>query len=234
MVKQGDIGRGQWDTGEQAVRPSLNEVFDVYLRAHVVPEDRSRRVRVALVTNGELKESVLGNWTGFVTSHEAQALVEFWGTDELAALVSQHLLDEFVFRDQDRKRLRRALALSGDSEYDQRDLNELYLSCLGLTRDGALQPEPKSTKELIKALRIVNLSAQIFSSWASNEGDARQGLRAMERALLWSWHRIQLADAQSQNVAVADAFSALWAGYLVNLGGAARAVVEIGAVTSRI
>lgn len=216
VVKQGDIGRGQWDTGVQAVRPSLNEIFDVYLRTHVEPEDRCRQKHVVLVTNGELKQALQPDWTGFVANHESSAILEFWGADHLADLVERHLLDEYVFRDQDRKHLRRALALSNDSEYDQRDLNELYLDCLGLERDGSLRPIPKNEKELVKALRIVSFSAHIFVAWSSSEGDARQGLKAMERALLWSWHRIQFADGIAQTLPVAEAFSALWVGYLVS------------------
>ena len=47
-------------------------------------------------------------------------------------------------------------------------------------------------RDLVKALRIVNLSSQIFSQWSKEEGNLKQALIASERALLWSWHRIQL------------------------------------------
>ena len=126
VVKQGDIGRGEWDTGAQAVRPSMNEIFDVYLHSHVEPVDKNRQVHIILVTNGEMKQTVLASWAGYVTEHESRALVEFWNADLLADLVEHHLLDEYIFRDQDRKHLRRALALSEDSEYDHRDLHLLF------------------------------------------------------------------------------------------------------------
>lgn len=32
VIKQKDIDRNNWDTGPQAVRPSLNEIIDIYLR----------------------------------------------------------------------------------------------------------------------------------------------------------------------------------------------------------
>lgn len=213
VIKQGDIGRTEWSTGIQSVRQSIYEIFDVYLRAHSEPEDQNRRIRIALVTNGEIKQTVLADWSGCVTDYQARATIEFWGMDKLAELVECHLFDEFVFRDEDRKQLRRALALSGDSEYDQLDLHQLFLRTLGLKEDGSLQSQSKAEKELLKALRIVNLSAHIFSSWSSNDGDARQGIRAMERAMLWSWHRIQLSDESSSSVAIVEAFSSLWLGY---------------------
>jgi hypothetical protein len=214
VVKQGDIGRTEWNDGNQGVRSSINEILDVYLRSHIEPQDSARRIRIVVATNGELKQVARASWSGFATEHSAKADFEFWGLDRIAELVEQYLLDEHVFRDEDRKQLRRALALSGDSEYDQRDLHRLFLRTLGLSQDGALQSTGMSKKELVKALRIVNLSAQAFASWSVNDGDARQGVRAMERALLWSWHRIQLAEESHRDAAIVDGFSSLWLGYL--------------------
>lgn len=37
----------------------------------------------------------------------------------------------------------------------------------------------------------------------------------MERALLWSWHRLQLSDDATRKEAMAEAFGMLWNGYLV-------------------
>jgi len=214
VVKQGDIGRTEWDGGNQGVRASINEILDVYLRSHVEPQDSARRIRIVLATNGELKQTVQASWSGFATEHNARADLEFWGLDRIAELVETHLLDEHVFRDEDRKELRRALALSGDSDYDQRDLHRLFLRTLGLSQEGTLQSTTTTKKDLMKALRIVNLSAQAFASWSASDGDARQGVRALERALLWSWHRIQLADESHRDKAMLDGFSSLWLGYL--------------------
>lgn len=214
VIKQGDIGRTEWDSVPQGVRCSINEVFDVYLRSHLEPQDQARRKRIVFATNGELKQTVQASWSGYVTDQQSKAVIEFWGLDKLAELVERHLLDEHLFRDQERKLLRRALALSGDTEYDQSDLHQLFIHTLGLKRDGSLQDTVMSSKELLKALRIVNLSAQVFASWSATDGDARQALRAVERALLWSWHRLLLADEATRSAALPDAFSALWVGYL--------------------
>ncbi len=214
VIKQGDIGRTEWDSVPQGVRSSINEVFDVYLRSHLEPQDQTRRKRIVFATNGELKQTVQASWSGYVTDRQSMAIIEFWGIDKLAELVERYLLDEHLFRDQERKLLRRALALSGDSEYDQSDLHKLFIHTLGLKRDGGLHDVVMSQKELLKALRIVNLSAQVFAAWSATDGDARQALRAVERAMLWSWHRLLLADQATRSAALPDAFSALWIGYL--------------------
>jgi hypothetical protein len=214
VIKQKDIGRTEWDGGDQAIRPSLNEIFDVYLKSHVEAEDIGKPVRIAVVTNGELKQTILAGWSGYVTDQKDRALIEFWGLDKLSALIENHLLDEHIFHDDDRRDLRRALALAGDVEYDQRDLHRLMLRTLGLTPEGALDGSSKSKKDLLKALRVVNFAAHAFSSWALGDGDGRQGLRAMERVLLWSWHRVRAFEGWDLDKDLTQALVSVWQGYL--------------------
>lgn len=215
VIKKGDIGRQEWDGGDQSVRQSINEILDVYLRSHVEPQDEEKPVRIVVVSNGELKQVVQASWCGFIADVKPRAAVEFWGLDFLAELIEKHLLDEHVFRDEDRKQLRRALALSGDREYNRRDLHRLFQRTLGLSASGGLEEPGRKGKALLKALRILNLSAHAYASWALAEGDARQGLRGMERALIWSWHRLLLSDEADQKEALSEAFGVLWSGYLV-------------------
>lgn len=215
VIKKGDIGRTEWDGGQQSVRQSINEVLDVYLKSHVEPQDKGKNVHIVVVANGELKQVVQASWCGFIADVQPRASLEFWGIDQLAELIETYLLDEHVFRDEDRKQLRRALALSGDRDYDRRDLHRLFLRTLGLSTSGELETPQKTGKALLKALRIVSLSAHAFAAWALAEGDAKQGLRGMERALLWSWHRLQLSDDATRKEAMAEAFGMLWKGYLV-------------------
>lgn len=214
VIKQKDIGRAEWDGGDQAIRPSLNEIFDVYLRSHVEAEDIGKPVRIAVVTNGQRKQTIQAGWSGYVNDQKDRALIEFWGLDELSTLIENHLLDEHVFQDEDRRELRRALALAGDVEYDQRDLHRLMLRTLRLTPEGMPADPSISKKDLLKALRVINFAAHAFASWALGDGDGRQGLRAMERVLLWSWHRVRAFDAWESDKEMIQALGSVWQGYL--------------------
>lgn len=214
VIKQKDIGRSEWDGSDQAIRPSLNEILDVYLKSHVEVEDVGKPVRIAVVSNGELKQTIQASWSGYVNDQRNRALIEFWGLDKLATLIEHHLLDEHIFHDDERRDLRRALALAGDVEYDQRDLHRLMLRTLGLTPEGVLEGSIKSKKDLLKALRVVNFAAHAFASWALRDGDGRQGLRAMERALLWSWHRVRVFCSWESDKDIAQALVSVWQGYL--------------------
>lgn len=214
VIKQKDIGRSEWDGNSQAVSQSIMQIFNVYLRSHLEPDDQNRNIRIIVATNGDLKETIQSDWSGFVDQYRDKAKIEFWGADAISALIEKHLLDEHVFHDNDRRDLRRALALSGDSEYDRQDLHRLFMRTLDLNNEGQLTDKPKTGKALLKALRIINLSAQAFAHWTlRDDGDTRQGLFAVERAMLWSWHRIQLADEKTRKDAIAGPFNMIWWGY---------------------
>ncbi len=73
VVKQKDIGRTEWNGGDQAVRPSLDEIFDTYLKSHIEAEDAGKPVSIAVVTNGDLKQTVQANWSGYVKDHANRA-----------------------------------------------------------------------------------------------------------------------------------------------------------------
>jgi len=210
VIKRGDIGRNGWDSGPQSVRQSLNDAIDVYLKTHVEPAHESLRKRIVLVTTGDLKQEVQVNWDNYIKEYASRAVFSFWGGDQIAALIERYMLDEHIFRAEDRTDLRRSLALAGELDYDQRDLHRLFRRQLGLGNEGQLLEQSQRPHELVKALRAVNLSAQIFSGWSENDGNLKHALVAAERAMLWSWHRIHLEDADEKHY---KEFAELWRGY---------------------
>ncbi|WP_454711342.1 hypothetical protein [Cupriavidus nantongensis] len=219
VIKQGDLGRRDWDNGEPtSVRPSLNEMLDVYLTKLVAPEHSGLRKTIILATTGDLKQDVEINWTAFKELNSTRADFDFWGADRVSDLVERYLLDENLFAPGDRSDLRKSLALAADPEYDFRDLNRLLLRQLGLTTDGKAEKPDIDPKHLQKAFRRVHLAAQICARWAQADGDSRQALWVNERTLLWAWHRVQLMDPEDRPK-LYSAVAGMWHSYT---GAAAR------------
>lgn len=212
VIKCGDIGRNDWDSGPQSVRQSLNEVFDVYLKTHIAPDHESLRKGIVLATTGSLKQDVQINWDSYAKDHEAIASLMFWSRDLIAVLIEKYMLNEHVFSTEDRTDIRKSLALAGEPEYDYKDLYRLFLRQLGLTSNGEIVLPSMRHRDLVKALRIVNLSTQIFSQWSEEDGNLKQAVIASERALLWSWHRIQL-EPEDERKKYYDEFGELWMSY---------------------
>lgn len=214
VIKRGDIGRRDWDNGEpQSVRPSLNDVFDIYIPKLIAPEYARLRKRVILATTGDLKQEVEINWTSYKENKASEAEFDFWGGDRVADLIERYMLDQNLFAADDRTDLHKALALVAESDYDCRDLSRLLLRQLGLSPDGGLKEPAEETRTLIKTLRRVHLASQICTHWARSEGDVRRALWICERVLLWSCHRIFMVAA-SEREKLYPALASLWQSYV--------------------
>jgi len=214
VIKRGDIGRSEWDSGPQSVRQSLNEIFDVYLKTHVKPENESLRKRIVLATTGDLKQDTQINWDNYAKEHSARAILNFWGGDQISIHIEKYMFNEHIFDAEDRTDLRKSLALAGELDYDQKDLHRLFLRVLGLSDQGVLAEPSGRRRDLVKALRVVGLSAQIFSHWSEDEGNLKQALFATERAMLWSWHRIQLEVSDEKSRYYREFGELFWSSYM--------------------
>lgn len=212
IIKRGDIGRNDWDSGPQSVRQSLNEVFDVYLRTHVEPAHEGLRKRIVLATTGDLKQDTQISWDSYTKDHAARAEFSFWGGDQTAVLLERYMLNEHIFDSEDRAHLRKSLALAGELDYDQKDLHRLFHRQLGFGNEGELLQPSERPRDLVKAFRIINLSAQVFSKWSEDEGNLKQALIASERAMLWSWHRIQRENTDKRKQYYPE-FKEFWRAY---------------------
>ncbi len=192
VIKQGDVGRSEWDGNPQAVRPSLNEIMDVYLHDCVEPRHAGLRKKVVLCCGGDLKQEVAENWKGYAervrTSERAE--LDFWGADKLAELISTYLLDEYLFPESARKRMRKTLALLGDVDYDLSDFYGLVKDLLSDTEDARTGHRSTGAKRA-KQLRLLHLCLNVVFHWAEEDGNLKPAYLAGEHALLrtWDWVR---------------------------------------------
>jgi hypothetical protein len=214
VIKQNDIGRREWDSTPQSVRPSLDEIMDVYLQSHVAPEFANHRKVIVVATTGELKEEVAANWAGYARARP-DLRFEFWGNERIVGFLERYLLNESLFAAEDWTDLRRALVLAADLEYEFADFCRLLLRQLKLDRfgkvtaDGKVQPEPA----FVKTLHRVHLAARVCAHWAESDGDTRQAVWVMERTVLWCWHRV-VQSSLYEKPRVLEAIKSIWTSYL--------------------
>ena len=110
VIKQKDLGRTEWDSGVNAIRPSLNEIFDVYIKNHLLPEHKTLPIKIILSTSGDMKEELSQSWAGYIDDHKPYEF-DFWGAAKLATLIEGYMLNEHIFNDNDRTDLRKSLSL---------------------------------------------------------------------------------------------------------------------------
>jgi hypothetical protein len=207
-IKQGDLGRQEWDGSAQGVRQSLDEIIEVFLPRDLEPAHQPLRKRIILATTGDLKQETQRNWTAYVEKRANEAQFEFWGGDKVAELIERHMLDEHVFVEEDRTDLRKALAFAGEQEYSLADLGRLVQRQLGLGKSGELDGTVKDGKPVVKAVTRLNLALHMFAKAAQDARDTRQALVAAELFMLKTWHRIQ-SSADPSHRQVQESFMRL-------------------------
>ena len=207
VIKQGDIDRASWDTGKQAVRPTLAEVLDVYIPNRIPPEFSKLPIQVVACCGGIMRQDVESNWTGFAKTHKRRRTsFSFWGADRLTLLLEKHLLNEFIFPSGPQKLLRKTLATVGEPDVNTDHFARMVASVL----DGI---NPRNTKKAVKALKSINLALQILIHWCSEEDNLNPAYLAAEHTLLaeWDWLR---KNSLWRRTKVISELSALYNTYL--------------------
>ena len=190
LIKCGDIGRTDWDTGPQAIRQSINDVSDVYVRSYVAPSYKGLKRKLLIVTNGDflanINQSIASYLSTWSEQHEMET--EQVNGSKLASWTEEYLLNEYVLPIKERGLLRRMLANVQSPEL-----------CIAVGRQlidqllNVIIPPGKSAKAIAKfhstSLRGVVTALNVLFVWAQNEGNLLGPYRVAEYAVLAAWSR---------------------------------------------
>lgn len=199
-IKRGDLTRSEWDgDSSQALRPSLNEIRDVYIPAHVPEEHRARRIVICLCLGGDVQEQVRLNVTTYQKENETPRVsYAEWNGDRIAGYIETGLLREGLLTRQMRSSFRKAVAMVDEPDVSFAHFSELVGALLGNMKDA-------SEKARITAARQVCICLWVLFVWARDAGNVESAYLSSERALLGVWHMVRVdirADRTSEAVSV--------------------------------
>lgn len=203
VLKRGDLRRKDWDTNPQSLQPSLNEVLQVYLRNNVLPEHKELPVRIVVATTGDFKQEIQQNLVAYADYNKRDGLdLEWWNGDRVAELMEQYLLTENALPNHARSRLRRALALVGEPDYDLQHFYALLQELLDWDAGDDSSSVSKQARLQVRSLATVHLALGILCRWAAEDGNLRNALLAAERTLLWSWDAVRKAGSAEKEAVI--------------------------------
>lgn len=199
LIKQGDLTRNDWDGGTpQSVRPSLNEILEVYIPTRLDKKYSTLPKKIVVCTGGEKKQAVESGWKGYTDKHQVdnELAYEFWGGDKLSLLIELHMMNENILPADLRSKLRKSLSLLNDPDHDYSEYYEMIDILLFKTGYGDIK-KPSTKKKVIKVFRTLNLCQNIIHLWAKEGGNLKPALYYSERTILNAWEYIRQNELYS-------------------------------------
>lgn len=184
VVKQGNLNRKNWDSGQNAVRQSINEIKDTYVGL-IKRIEKTQKLRIAVVTNGMMDEALRPNWDGFVKQNTdwngIKVEIEFWNIDKLVEDVQNYLLDEHLFSGEMRRSLRQALYFIGEGDYRNEYFERIIDSYIAQFND------VDTTKNQKKKTAGLYLATQMIAQYAAEEKHFKIAVMVSEYAIIRYW-----------------------------------------------
>ncbi|WP_445773622.1 hypothetical protein [Shewanella sp.] len=195
-VKSGNLDRRDWDsTNPQDLRPSINEIIDVFIPTRIPAEYNEYPVEICLCFGGEVKEEVRTNVSMFLGKLKTDDLsFSEWNGDRLADLIEQNMLREELLPKNCRGLLRKSLAMLDEPEVSYKHFSQLVIN-LTCT-------DNKKPKDILTSIRQLYLSLWILYSWCRDEDNLESAFLSAEFTILNAWEAAKFAFGKKDKVAV--------------------------------
>ncbi|RWQ22119.1 hypothetical protein [Mesorhizobium sp.] len=194
-VKSGNLDRTDWNTtSPQSLRPSLDEILDVYVASRIPPEHADLPIAICLCFGGGVDEQVRAEVTGYIVRNTTEKIsFEEWSGDILAQLILDGLLREELLPTPLRGHLRKAVAMVEEPDIAMDHFERLLRALIAI-------PGDRPAARLSQA-RLINICLWIMFVWAREADNVEAPYRASERALLVVWHLLRLDVVRTGRIA---------------------------------
>jgi len=183
-VKQGDLTRQDWNGTPQALRSSLNEIHDAYIRTCIPRRYKDLKIVICLAFGGDVQEQVRESVTGYMDRNSTERIAfSEWNGDKIAGLILHGILREEILPKPMRSSFRKAVAM-----VDEPDVSYGHFAQLAreLRRAGEA-----SAKARMRAARQLNICLWILFVWARDVDNIEAPYRASELTLLTVWELVR-------------------------------------------
>lgn len=208
-IKGGDLSRADWDgSSNQALRPSLNEIVDVYIPNYLPGEYKNKPIEICICFGGNIKEEVRQNITGHEATNQTNNLTfSEWGGDKLTQLIEQYFLNENLLPKNFQSMLRKSLALIDEPTISYKHFSQLIFAL----------SDVKTNKDRIKALRQLRISLGVLIAWCKEANNLESAYLSAELSLLHAWELAKLSfDKKTKDaVAMRESLQSIFSAYLL-------------------
>lgn len=178
-LKRGDLTRQDWDGTPQALRSSLNEIRDVYIRTKIPRKYANLNIVICLCFGGDIQEQVQAAVRLYTKDNTTDRIsYEEWNGDKIAELMMDGVLREHVLPKALQSSFRKAVALIDEPDVAYRHFADLVEQL----RRGAAKPADR-----VRVARQIYICVWVMYVWGRDQGNLEAPYQASELALLDVW-----------------------------------------------
>ena len=183
-IKPGDLTRSDWNTGEQSLRASLDDVLDVYIPNHIQKRYRTLPIVVVLCIGGELRENVNMNVVGYIQRRTCgNTSFDIWNGDMLAKFLLTGILRENSLPPTWRSDFRKSVALVDEPDVSYKHFRSFV--------DGVADSVKTTRPARLTAIRQIYIGLWTLFVWSRNADNTEAAYLCSEYAMLVSWSVIK-------------------------------------------
>ncbi len=193
-IKSGNLTKTNWDSGQNAIRPSINEILDTQLPLYTSGNRENLPIKVIICIGGELKQEVNSQVVGYCksVSEKNNVPVEVWNGDHLANIfLSSDTMNETIFTKRNQKIIRKVLATSDDPDICIRNFNRLLEKIVSQRRN--------TIKVTLQAVRTVYIAMSLIFSDCKKSGNIESAYRCVTRGTLSLWQLCTPVASESKS-----------------------------------
>lgn len=191
-VKRGNLTRTNWNSGIQALRPSLDQIVDDFI-PHQIPKSFAELKKcVCVAIGGEIESNVQPSVDGYLEnlgSRHDVATKKLTG-DDIAGLICDHLLSAPVLRGEGQRLLFQALAMVQEPEASLNPFRQLIAFLF--------EKEPKNMADWMKQGRTGILCLALLDHYCQDANNLEASSLGSE------FFRLALADYAERATVLAD------------------------------
>jgi hypothetical protein len=174
------LRRPDWDQGAQALRPSLNEILDVYIGSRIPPEYADLKIVICLCFGGDVDQGVEAELRGFIErSTTDRVSFEEWNGDKLAGLILTGALGPGLLPNEALTSFRKSIAMVDEPEASYSYFCDLIRQVVSNCGD--------TQKEKVRVARQVNICLWVLYVWSRDAGNIESSYRSSEFSVLHLW-----------------------------------------------
>ncbi len=190
-IKKGDLTRAEWNSGEQSLKPSIEEIIEVYCNTSIPDQFKSLKIVICMCFGGEIHEALRVNVAQFTAMKTTERIsFQEWNGDYIAGLLMEGILGQQLVSKELRGSFQKSIAMLDEPDIAFQHFSSLIKGMLGV--DSA----PAETK--LSNLRRIYICLWVLFVWARDADNLEAPYRASELAILHAWHAIRAHIGQNE------------------------------------